>query len=94
MSADRLSRQVSTPSGVGSRRTSAPACLVRRMASALLLSSCIAALARAQSKAQPDWKAVEQETMQHYQAVLRLDTSNPPGNEHLVADYLKQVFDK
>jgi len=64
------------------------------MASALLLSSCIAALARAQSKAQPDWKAVEQETMQHYQAVLRLDTSNPPGNEHLVADYLKQVFDK
>mgnify|MGYP003694542407 CR=1 FL=1 len=24
----------------------------------------------------------------------RLDTSNPPGNEYLVVDYLKQVFDK
>src|SRR5262249_44971364 len=37
---------------------------------------------------------VEAETMQHYQAVLRLDTSNPPGNEHIVAEYVKQVFDK
>jgi acetylornithine deacetylase/succinyl-diaminopimelate desuccinylase-like protein len=26
--------------------------------------------------------------------VLRLDTSNPPGNEHLVVDYLKQLFDR
>jgi acetylornithine deacetylase/succinyl-diaminopimelate desuccinylase-like protein len=32
--------------------------------------------------------------MQQFQAVLRLDTRNPPGNEHLVADYLKGVFDK
>src|SRR5262245_3894832 len=44
--------------------------------------------------AQSDWSKTEAETMQHYQAVLRLDTSNPPGNEHLVVDYLKQVFDK
>jgi acetylornithine deacetylase/succinyl-diaminopimelate desuccinylase-like protein len=44
--------------------------------------------------AQPEWAKVEAETMQHYQAVLRLDTSNPPGNEHLVVDYLKQLFDK
>jgi acetylornithine deacetylase/succinyl-diaminopimelate desuccinylase-like protein len=49
----------------------------------------------AQSGAQqPDWEKVEAETMQHFQAVLRLDTSNPPGNEHLVVDYLKQLFDK
>ena len=26
--------------------------------------------------------------------MLRLDTSNPPGNEHLVVEYLKQVLDK
>jgi acetylornithine deacetylase/succinyl-diaminopimelate desuccinylase-like protein len=32
--------------------------------------------------------------MRHYQAVLRLDTSNPPGNEHLAADYLRQVLEK
>ena len=43
---------------------------------------------------QPDWKAIEDETMRHYQTVLRLDTSNPPGNETQVAEYLKQIFDK
>ena len=32
--------------------------------------------------------------MQHYQAVLRIDTRNPPGNEHLVAEYLKGVLEK
>ena len=32
--------------------------------------------------------------MQQFQAVLRFDTRNPPGNEHLVAEYLKGVFDK
>ncbi len=47
----------------------------------------------AQSPAQPDWTALQDETLRHYQALLRLDTSNPPGNERLVADYLKQVFD-
>jgi len=43
---------------------------------------------------QPDWSKVEEETMRHYQAVLRLDTRNPPGNEHIVAEYVKQVLDK
>src|SRR5438477_2327857 len=48
----------------------------------------------AQAPKQPDWKAVEEETMRHYQAVLRLDTRNPPGNEHIVAEYVKGVLDK
>ena len=47
-----------------------------------------------QSPTSSDWATVEDETMRHYQAVLRLDTSNPPGNEHLVAEYIKQVFDR
>jgi acetylornithine deacetylase/succinyl-diaminopimelate desuccinylase-like protein len=42
---------------------------------------------------QPDWTALEPEILRHYQAVLRLDTTNPPGNEHLAVDYLKQVLD-
>ena len=58
----------------------------------LVLAS--AALAAQSGGTQPDWSRVEAETMQHYQAVLRLDTSNPPGNEHLTVDYLKQLFDK
>jgi len=43
---------------------------------------------------QPDWAKIEEETMRHFQAILRLDTSNPPGNETLVVDYLKSVLDK
>src|SRR5258708_27946947 len=48
----------------------------------------------AQTPKQPDWKALEDETMRHYQAVLRLDTRNPPGNEHIVVDYVKGVLEK
>jgi acetylornithine deacetylase/succinyl-diaminopimelate desuccinylase-like protein len=41
-----------------------------------------------------DWKAVEAETLQHFQALVRIDTSNPPGNETRAVEYLKQVLDK
>jgi acetylornithine deacetylase/succinyl-diaminopimelate desuccinylase-like protein len=42
----------------------------------------------------PDWTKIEEETMRHFQAILRLDTSNPPGNEKLVVDYLKSVLER
>jgi acetylornithine deacetylase/succinyl-diaminopimelate desuccinylase-like protein len=41
-----------------------------------------------------DWTKIEAETLQHFQALVRLDTSDPPGNESRVAEYLKQVFDR
>ena len=62
----------------------------------VLIAVVVAALgggARAQSPA-PDWRAVEEETLRHYQALLRLDTSNPPGNESIAAQYIKDVFDR
>jgi acetylornithine deacetylase/succinyl-diaminopimelate desuccinylase-like protein len=65
--------------------------------SALICSAIAGALSPAVTRAQPaspDWKAVEDETMQHYQALLRLDTSNPPGNETRAAEYLKGVLDR
>ena len=40
-----------------------------------------------------DWSAVERETIEHFQAIVRLDSSNPPGNETRVADYLKKVLE-
>ena len=42
----------------------------------------------------PDWPGLEAETLQHFQALLRLDTSNPPGHEKLATDYLKAVLEK
>src|SRR5437773_8088265 len=61
---------------------------------AVLFASLTSVALLAQAAPQPDWAKLEAETMQHYQALLRIDTRNPPGNEHLVAEYVKQVFDK
>lgn len=62
----------------------------------IVLMSCIVWLVGAtvatQTRSQPDWTAVQDETMQHYQSLLRLDTSNPPGNERLVVDYLAGIL--
>jgi acetylornithine deacetylase/succinyl-diaminopimelate desuccinylase-like protein len=32
--------------------------------------------------------------MRHFQALVRFDTSDPPGNEKPAADYLRQVLEK
>ena len=54
----------------------------------------IAALLSSAPQSQPDWRAVEEETLRHYQALLRLDTRNPPGNETIAAEYVKGVLDR
>ena len=41
-----------------------------------------------------DWPAVERETLEHFQTVVRFDTSDPPGNERPAAEYLKQVLER
>ena len=40
----------------------------------------------------PNWPALEHETLEHFQAILKLDTSNPPGNETSVVNYLASVL--
>ena len=47
----------------------------------------------AQSSAAIDWAGVERETMEHFQAILKFDTSDPPGNERPAAEYVKKVLD-
>ena len=65
-----------------------------RLHAALLLTSFVASTALAQKPNAPDWSQVEAETMQHFQALLRFDTSDPPGKEQEAAEYLKQVLEK
>jgi acetylornithine deacetylase/succinyl-diaminopimelate desuccinylase-like protein len=43
--------------------------------------------------AEPDWKAVEEETLRHFQTILRMDTQNPPGRETQVVEYLKKTLE-
>ena len=81
--------------GVAPRRF-APYHLAMRLPSVAL--SIIIALAATRpavaQSLQPKWSDVERETLEHFQALLRLDTRNPPGNERRAADYLKSVFDR
>jgi len=51
-------------------------------------------IAAAQTPSQPDWKGFEEETMRHFQALLRFETMDPPGNEKPAADYLQQTLEK
>ena len=47
-----------------------------------------------QAPSQPDWSTVDQEALRHFQALVRLDTSDPPGNEQPAADYLRGVLER
>lgn len=38
----------------------------------------------------PNWDALTAEAVRHLQALLRCDTTNPPGNEHLAATYIQE----
>lgn len=51
---------------------------------ALLMTLTAAAL----GAQEPDWNAVRQETLAHLQAMIRMNTVNPPGQELQVARYL------
>jgi acetylornithine deacetylase/succinyl-diaminopimelate desuccinylase-like protein len=44
------------------------------------------------AQAAPDWNQVNRETLEHFQALVRLDTQNPPGNETRAVDYLRKVL--
>src|ERR1022692_2433653 len=41
-----------------------------------------------------DWDKAKAETLLHYQSIVRMNTSNPPGNETSVVNYLREVLDR
>ncbi len=69
--------------------------IVNRILSATCGACCLASVVLfGQTPGQPDWARVQDETMTHYQALLRFDTSDPPGREEPAAAYLKQVLEQ
>src|SRR5687767_2915820 len=58
----------------------------------LLFAATVSSSLIAQSK-EPNWTQVEAETLKHFQAIIKMDTTDPPGGEKPVADYLKQVLE-
>jgi acetylornithine deacetylase/succinyl-diaminopimelate desuccinylase-like protein len=59
-----------------------------RVCLVFLLGSCLFAQTPA-----VNWRAQEAETLRHFRALVQIDSSNPPGNETKVVEYLKKVFD-
>lgn len=56
------------------------------------MSSADAGPTAARGTTSIDWAAVEAEAIRHFKALLRIDTTNPPGNERLAVDYLAGVL--
>ena len=61
---------------------------------AALAAVILVAAASAQPRPEPSGSAVDVETLAHFQALVRMDTSDPPGNEKPAADYLVQVLER
>ena len=60
---------------------------------------CVALLAAplagdAQDRYPVDWDVVAVQSMEYFLALLRMDTSNPPGNETEAATYLREVLER
>ena len=66
----------------------------RRCAWAGLGVAALAGAAAAQPRQPADRSAVEAEALRHFQALVRMDTTSPPGNEKPAADYVAQVLER
>jgi acetylornithine deacetylase/succinyl-diaminopimelate desuccinylase-like protein len=59
-----------------------------------LLSVFLFSLSATAAEPIVDWEKAKPEILRHYQSVVRMNTSNPPGNETSVVNYLKEVLDR
>jgi acetylornithine deacetylase/succinyl-diaminopimelate desuccinylase-like protein len=64
----------------------------RSTCTALLVSGICGLVATPHAQA-PDFRQARAETVALLQALIRLDTSSPPGNETLAAEYVKRTLD-
>lgn len=66
---------------------------LRRMRITLLVVTIASTSLLAQGPPQPNWAAIDAETLKHFTAIVKLNTTDPPGGEKPVVDYLKQVLE-
>ncbi|NIV18117.1 MAG: M20/M25/M40 family metallo-hydrolase [Woeseiaceae bacterium] len=52
----------------------------------------LAAPTFAQERFLIDWESVGEESLRHLSALVRIDSTNPPGNETAVAEYIKEAL--
>ena len=63
------------------------------MRAALVIATLLSTSLLAQTPAQPDWAKVDEETLKHFLAIVKMDTTDPPGGEKPVVDYIKQILE-
>src|SRR5204862_5765379 len=66
-------------------------CAMRK--SLVLLAAVAASASLTAQTSQPNWTQIEAEALKHFQAIVKMDTTDPPGGEKPVVDYLKQVLE-
>lgn len=56
------------------------------------LVALLAVAAAAQERYPVDWTKLSPEILEHFTALLKIDTSNPPGNETRAAEFIQKVL--
>lgn len=59
----------------------------------MVLPAFAASSASAQQSPAIDWEKQKTEILQHYRALVQINSSSPPGNETKVVEYLKRVLE-
>jgi acetylornithine deacetylase/succinyl-diaminopimelate desuccinylase-like protein len=59
-----------------------------------VLLAAVASTSLIAQTSQPDWAKLDEETLRHFQAIIKIDSTDPPGREQGVVEYLKQVLEK
>ena len=66
--------------------------MLTRTLAALACLMSLASIPSPSAAQEPDWASARQETLAHLQAMIRMNTVNPPGNEMPVARYLDSTL--
>src|SRR5689334_15885445 len=62
-----------------------------KLSACLLLTLALTACAQPRN---PDWKKLEPEILEIFTQLLKIDTSNPPGNETQAANVIKAILER
>ena len=61
------------------------------MRAALVIATLLSTSLLAQTPAQPDWAKVDEETLKHFLAIVKMDTTDPPGGEKPVVEEMDRL---
>jgi len=69
-------------------------CLALVLVSASVFPAVDSAARGAEGRSAPDWAQAREEAVRMLSDMIKIDTSNPPGNEAKVARYVKSILDE